>query len=56
MYQTPLLSDLKFKFPFKPYGVQEQYMHTLYDILKKGNIGIIESPTGTVSVTNFITI
>ena len=30
-------------------------MHTLYDILKKGNIGIIESPTGTVSVTNFIT-
>ena len=39
----------KFSFPFEPYGIQEQFMRTLYDTLEKGGIGIFESPTGTVS-------
>lgn len=42
------VSQQKFRFPFQPYGVQTQFMNTLFDILTKGNIGIVESPTGTV--------
>lgn len=45
------LGDLNFHHPFTPYDVQEQFMRTVYDVLETGDgqIGILESPTGTVS-------
>lgn len=45
------LGKLDFHHPFTPYDVQEQFMKTVYDVLEAGNghIGILESPTGTVS-------
>ncbi|KAJ2904640.1 chromosome transmission fidelity 1 [Zalerion maritima] len=36
-----------FHHPYTPYDVQEQFMRTVYDVLEKGNVGILESPTGT---------
>lgn len=38
-----------FHHPFSPYHVQLQFMKTVYDVLQAGNgqIGILESPTGT---------
>ncbi|KEY74681.1 hypothetical protein S7711_05434 [Stachybotrys chartarum IBT 7711] len=43
------LGDLNFHHPFTPYDVQEQFMRTVYDVLETGDgqIGILESPTGT---------
>lgn len=45
------LEKLDFHHPFTPYEVQEQFMRTVYDVLETGNgqVGILESPTGTVS-------
>lgn len=42
--------QIDFHHPFTPYDVQLQFMRTVYDVLGKGNgqIGILESPTGTV--------
>jgi Rad3-related DNA helicase len=39
-----------FHHPFTPYDVQLQFMRTAYDVLDRGNgqVGILESPTGTV--------
>ena len=37
-----------FPFPFSPYDIQEDFMHTLFDVLNNGEVGIFESPTGTV--------
>ncbi|GAB1317116.1 ATP-dependent DNA helicase chl1 [Madurella fahalii] len=52
--ETDRMSDSKdkqidFHHPFTPYDVQLQFMRTVYDVLEKGNgqIGILESPTGT---------
>jgi hypothetical protein len=44
------LSNLDFHHPFTPYTVQNQFMRTVYQILQtgKGQVGILESPTGTV--------
>ncbi|KXX78602.1 ATP-dependent RNA helicase chl1 [Madurella mycetomatis] len=41
--------QIDFHHPFTPYDVQLQFMRTVYDVLEKGNgqIGILESPTGT---------
>ncbi|KAI1117730.1 helicase C-terminal domain-containing protein [Nemania sp. NC0429] len=41
--------NLDFHHPFTPYHVQQQFMHTVYNVLERGNgqIGILESPTGT---------
>jgi Rad3-related DNA helicase len=39
----------KFRFPFEPYDVQVQLMNALYDTFENRQIGIFESPTGTVS-------
>ncbi|KAI3319874.1 DNA repair helicase [Xylariaceae sp. AK1471] len=41
--------NVDFHHPFTPYDVQEQFMHTVYNVLEQGNgqIGILESPTGT---------
>lgn len=44
------LSDIDFHHPFTPYTVQNQFMRTVYQILQtgEGQVGILESPTGTV--------
>ncbi|KAI1148162.1 helicase C-terminal domain-containing protein [Nemania diffusa] len=41
--------NIDFHHPFTPYDVQQQFMHTVYNVLEQGNgqIGILESPTGT---------
>ncbi len=43
---------IDFHHPFTPYDVQLEFMRAVYDVLEKGNgqIGILESPTGTVSL------
>lgn len=44
------LSNIDFHHPFTPYTVQNQFMQTVYQILQtgEGQVGILESPTGTV--------
>ncbi|TWU72663.1 ATP-dependent DNA helicase chl1 [Metarhizium rileyi] len=46
---TRRMEKLEFHHPYTPYAVQEQFMRTVYDVLDKGDgqIGILESPTGT---------
>jgi hypothetical protein len=39
-----------FHHPYTPYAIQETFMSTVYDVLEEGKVGILESPTGTVSV------
>ena len=54
----PAISDLekelsppdKFLFPFEPYEIQKNFMRVLYNTLERGQVGIFESPTGTVKV------
>ncbi|KAL6808499.1 helicase C-terminal domain-containing protein [Trichoderma sp. SZMC 28015] len=43
------LSSLDFHHPFTPYDVQNQFMQTVYQVLEtgQGQVGILESPTGT---------
>ena len=38
-----------FHHPYTPYAIQETFMSTVYQVLDQGKIGILESPTGTVS-------
>lgn len=38
-----------FHHPYTPYAIQETFMSTVYHVLDQGTIGILESPTGTVS-------
>jgi hypothetical protein len=40
-----------FHHPYTPYDVQLQFMRVAYDVLSRGEgeVGILESPTGTVS-------
>lgn len=38
-----------FHHPYTPYAIQETFMSTVYQVLEEGNVGILESPTGTVS-------
>jgi chromosome transmission fidelity protein 1 len=47
------LSSLDFHHPYTPYDVQNQFMQTVYQVLETGNgqVGILESPTGTVGYT-----
>ena len=47
------LEKLDFHHTFTPYDVQEQFMKTVYNVLEAGDgqVGIIESPTGTVSIS-----
>lgn len=49
------LANLDFHHPYTPYDVQNQFMRTVYHVLAKGKgqIGILESPTGTVSMKYF---
>lgn len=48
---TKKLEELDFHHPFEPYDVQLDFMRTVYNVLDTGNgqVGILESPTGTVS-------
>ena len=45
--------EIDFHHPYVPYDVQLEFMKSVYDVLEQGNgqIGILESPTGTVSAT-----
>ena len=38
----------QFPFPFQPYDIQRAFMKELYLTLDRGQVGIFESPTGTV--------
>ena len=42
---------IDFHHPFTPYHVQEEFMRTVFEVLEAGDgqVGILESPTGTVS-------
>ncbi|KAI8813323.1 helicase C-terminal domain-containing protein [Cladochytrium replicatum] len=37
----------RFSFPYEPYNVQNEFMETMHDVLVQGQVGILESPTGT---------
>ncbi|KAM0355154.1 hypothetical protein ACHAPU_001017 [Fusarium lateritium] len=46
---TKDLENLDFHHPYTPYDVQEQFMKAVYNVLEtgQGQVGILESPTGT---------
>ncbi|KAH9890810.1 DNA repair helicase [Xylariomycetidae sp. FL2044] len=46
---TEGVRKVDFHHPYTPYDVQEQFMNTVYDVLQRGEgqVGILESPTGT---------
>ncbi|RGP79008.1 chromosome transmission fidelity 1 [Fusarium longipes] len=43
------MNNMDFHHPYTPYDVQEEFMKAVYNVLETGNgqIGILESPTGT---------
>jgi len=43
------LMQKDFHHPYVPYHVQRQFMSTVYKCLEEGKVGVLESPTGTVS-------
>lgn len=43
------LMEKDYHHPFVPYHVQKQFMSTVYKCLEEGKVGVLESPTGTVS-------
>lgn len=49
-------TGVDFNHPFTPYDVQLQFMRTVYNVLQQGDgqVGILESPTGTVSVNRYL--
>jgi chromosome transmission fidelity protein 1 len=48
---TRQMEQLDFHHPYTPYDVQVEFMRAVYNVLETGNgqVGILESPTGTVS-------
>jgi len=42
-------NTIDFHHPYTPYDIQETFMSTVYQVLEDGKVGILESPTGTVS-------
>lgn len=44
------VGKIDFHHPYTPYDVQEQFMNAVYEVLQRGEgqVGILESPTGTV--------
>ena len=38
-----------FMFPYQAYPIQVEFMNAVYNVLEKRQIGLLESPTGTVS-------
>lgn len=45
------MPKMDFHHPYTPYAIQEDFMSTVYQVLEVGKVGILESPTGTVSVS-----
>lgn len=43
-----------FPFPFQAYDIQKKFMRELYFTIENSELGIFESPTGTVSNSNLI--
>ncbi|EEF46471.1 conserved hypothetical protein [Ricinus communis] len=41
-------------FPYKPYSIEVEFMKALYGSLDKGGISMLESPTGPLSLANFV--
>jgi hypothetical protein len=46
------VNTVDFHHPYTPYDIQETFMGTVYQVLEDGKVGILESPTGTVSPTS----
>lgn len=46
--ELELAPPSEFPFPFEPYSIQKDFMRELYMTLERGQVGIFESPTGTV--------
>jgi len=44
------IHKIDFHHPYTPYDIQEKFMSTVYQVLEDGKVGILESPTGTVSL------
>lgn len=42
-------ATMDFHHPYTPYAIQVEFMSTVYQVLEEGKVGILESPTGTVS-------
>ncbi len=49
---VPFSSQTEFAFPFRPYMIQKDFMKELYRTIEDGCVGIFESPTGTVTLSN----
>ncbi|PHH59549.1 hypothetical protein CDD81_2880 [Ophiocordyceps australis] len=49
MEDAQQLDELDFHHPYTPYDVQQQFMRAVYSVLQagQGQVGILESPTGT---------
>jgi Rad3-related DNA helicase len=47
--QAHMTGTKDFHHPYTPYAIQETFMQTVYQVLEEGRVGILESPTGTVS-------
>lgn len=45
-----MAASLDIPFPFTPYDIQKEFMRVLFEALEDGSFGILESPTGTVSL------
>lgn len=50
-----VIREMDFHHPYTPYAIQETFMSTVYQVLEEGKIGILESPTGTVSAVQIFT-
>lgn len=40
----------RFRFPFAPYPLQDTLMTQMYDVMARREVGVFESPTGTVGI------
>lgn len=48
---TNMALERNFHHPYTPYNIQKTFMETVYEVLEQGKVGILESPTGTVSIS-----
>jgi hypothetical protein len=45
-----MADQLRAAFPYPPYDIQQQFMINVVDTLDNRQIGLFESPTGTLAV------
>ena len=45
---TTLPTPTTFAFPFTPYAIQIAFMRHVYTAIERGQVAVMESPTGTV--------